>query len=60
MNWKNAVSGRTVALTCVFAFLLARLLLGCDREPPQGVHNPSNPVAGLSATDGQTKPVEPQ
>jgi len=32
MKRKIAISAQTVALVCIFVFLLGRLLLGCDRE----------------------------
>ena len=60
MNWKISVSGRTIALTCIFAFLLARLLLGCDREPPQKQQNPSDPAEGRPVIGGAARPSEPK
>lgn len=32
MNRKFSISAQSVALICIFGFLLARLLIGCDRE----------------------------
>ncbi|MBU1568380.1 MAG: TlpA family protein disulfide reductase [Proteobacteria bacterium] len=34
MNRKFSISAQNVALICIFVFLLARLLIGCDRETP--------------------------
>lgn len=60
MNWKISVSGQTIALICVFAFLLARLLLGCDRELPQKPQNSIDTTAEVSVIDGAARPSEPK
>ena len=50
MKKKIAISAQTVALVCIFVFLLGRLLLGCDREIP-----PVKSQLGDSAPDFATQ-----
>ena len=55
MNRKLSMSAQTMTLICIFAFLVTRLLLGCDREreTPQ-----ANLQLGDSAPDFAAKDLD--
>jgi peroxiredoxin len=53
MNRKVSLSAQTVALLCIFVFLLGRLLIGCDKEsaPPSARLQLSDPAPDFAAKD---------
>lgn len=53
MNRKFSISAQTTALLCIFIFLVARLLLGCDREAP-----PASLQLGDTAPDFAAKDLD--
>ncbi len=53
MSRKISISAQSIALLCIFGFLLGRLLLGCDREAP-----PKNLQLGDSAPDFAAKDMD--
>ena len=55
MNRKISISAQSVALICIFGFLLARLLIGCDREHETP---PAKLQLGDSAADFSAKDLD--
>ena len=59
MARKFPVSAQTIALICIFIFLLVRLLIGCDRERQTSQINlaPDDPAPELAVRDRDGNPA---